>query len=59
MRIVDRHELHTRIHQGRYECQVPGQAVELGNDELGFLLFADREGLDQLRPVIALQPTAT
>jgi hypothetical protein len=46
MRIVDRHELHTRIHQGRYECQVPGQAVELGNDELGFLLFADREGLD-------------
>ncbi len=42
------------IHQGRYECQVTGQAVELGNDELGFLLFAGREGLHQLRPVIAL-----
>ena len=39
VRIIDRHELHTGIHQGRYECQVPGQAVELGNDELGFLLL--------------------
>jgi hypothetical protein len=27
VRIIDRHELHTGIHQGRYECQVPGQAV--------------------------------
>jgi hypothetical protein len=54
MRIIDRHELHTGIHQGRYECQVAGQAVELGNDELGFLLFAGRERLHQLRPIIAL-----
>jgi hypothetical protein len=33
VRIIDRHELHTGIHQGRYECQVAGQAVELGIDE--------------------------
>ena len=36
VRIIDRHELHTGIHQGRYECQVTGQAVEFGDDELGF-----------------------
>ena len=49
VRIIYRDELRTGIHQGRYECQVTGQAVELGNDELGFLLFAGHEGLHQLR----------
>ena len=47
MWIIDGNEFHARIHQRSYECQITGQAVELGNDELGFLLFAGREGLHQ------------
>ena len=49
-RIVHRDKLHTGVHEGRDECKIPGQAIELGNDELGSL-FCDR--LLQLRPVIA------
>ena len=54
VRIIDGDELHTGIHQGRYECRVAGQPIELGDNQLGFLLFAGREGLHQLGPIIAL-----
>jgi hypothetical protein len=54
VRVIDGDELHTRVHERRDKGEVAGQAIELGNDELGFLFPAGRERLLQLRPVIAL-----
>src|ERR1700745_442288 len=52
--IIHCNELHTRVHQSRNKCDVPGQAIELGNDELSFLFLAGRERLLQPRPVVTL-----
>jgi hypothetical protein len=43
--IIDCDELHTGIHEAGDKCQVRGQAVELGNDQLGFLSLASRQCL--------------
>ena len=56
MRIVDRDKLHTRVHQGRDEREVSGQAIELGDDEPCSLLLAGGKSLFQFWPVIV--PTA-
>jgi hypothetical protein len=47
-------ELHTRVHERRYKGEVAGQAIELGNDELGFVFLAGRKSLLQFRPVVPL-----
>jgi hypothetical protein len=45
MRVIHSHELHTGIHQRGDEREIPGESIELGNDQLGFLSFADRKSL--------------
>ena len=52
MGIVNRDELHTRIHQGRNEGEISGQPVERRDDELGLLLSTDGQSLFQFRAVV-------
>jgi hypothetical protein len=54
VRVIDSDELNTRVHERRNEGEVAGQAIELGNDEPGFLFLAGRERLLKLWPVVAL-----
>jgi len=44
MRIVGCDELYAGVHQGRDECEVSGQAIEFGNDELGLLFLRGSVG---------------
>jgi hypothetical protein len=54
VRIIDCDELYPGVHEGRDKCDVPGQSIQLGNDELGFLFFAGCNRLLQFWPIIAL-----
>jgi len=54
VRVIDRDELYAGIHQRRDECQITGQAIEFGNDQLSHLLLADRKRLLQFWPVVVL-----
>src|SRR5262245_13597303 len=52
--VIDRDEFHAGIHQRRDACQITGQAIELGNDQLSLLLLASRKRFLQFWPVIVL-----
>jgi hypothetical protein len=39
VRIIDCDELYPGVHEDRDKRDVPGQSIQLGNDELGFLFF--------------------
>src|SRR5262249_27531314 len=54
VRIVDRDELHARVHQRGDESQVARQAIELGDPQFGFLPLADRQSLLEFGPLVAL-----
>jgi hypothetical protein len=43
MRVIDRYELYTGVHQRGDEREISGEPIELGYDEL--VLFAGRESL--------------
>jgi hypothetical protein len=54
VRIIDRNELNAGIHERCDKGQVSGQPIQLGNDQLGFVLAAGLERPHQLRPICPL-----
>ena len=54
MWVIDGNEFDPRIHQRSNECQVAGEAIQLGNDQSGLALAAERQCLFKFGAVIAL-----
>ena len=53
MRVIDRNELDTGVHERCDKGQVSRQPIQLGNDQLGLLLSAGINGFSQFRTVRA------
>src|SRR5262249_40067464 len=53
LRHIATDELDVPIHQGRNEPDIAGEPIELGNDQLGPVLFTSRKRAGELRPIVA------
>jgi hypothetical protein len=51
---VHGHKFDAGLHERRDEGQVTGQAVELGDNELGLVSFAGRQSSRELRALVVL-----